>query len=224
VSGIYEVRYLVVAGLAWIRHTLPQPAVWLATFDGEPRAGKVEVEALPPRLEEGEVDGVAWRLEREPLGPPLRVPPRLLRPFASTQYELLPALAISGELGGRTLDRVPGHSGRVWGSRHAERWTWAHASMPDGRWADVLRAKVRGQPELGFWATHEGRGFGRGGFEVGADPAAAVGVTYRDPDGSEAYCWHAEHGRLRGRGIESDRAAFELGARAKLDGWPQISL
>ena len=210
----YRAEYLVVAGLAWIRHTDgPDRAVWLATFDGTPTARKQAVAELPPRLEEGSVDAVEWRLEVEPLAPPYRVPPRVLRPFASSHYELLPAVAVSGELGGRRLDRAPGHVGRVWGRRHAERWTWTHASLADGRWADVLTAKVRGLPELSFWATHEGSGFGRGGFEVSADPDDGVTVQYRDPDGSTRTCRHSERAHLRGRGLESLSAAHEIGTR-----------
>jgi hypothetical protein len=208
----YEVHYLVVAGVAWIRHTDgPERAVWLATFDGEPVLRKQPVETLPPRLEEGELDGVAWRREVEPLAAPYRAPPRLLRPFASTQLELVPAVAVSGELGGRRLDRAPGHLGHVWGRRHADRWTWAHASLPDGRWADVLTAKARGLPQLSFWATHEGSGFGRGGFVVEAGPE--VVATYLDPDGSTRVCRHSEGARLRGRGIDTDVAACERGGR-----------
>ena len=175
-------------------------------------ARKQAVAELPPRLEEGELGGVAWRLELEPLAPPLRVPPRALRPFASTQLELVPAVAVSGELGGRRLDRLPGHLGHVWGRRHAERWRWAHGSDADGRWADLLTAKARGLPELSFWATQDGSGYGRGGLEV--EPGAApVVVEYVDPDGSTRTCRHWEDARLRGRGLAFDAAALELGSR-----------
>lgn len=224
-SETYEVRYLVVAGIAWIRHTLPGPAVWLALFDdGPPRAWKEPVETLPRQLEAGSVAGVDWSLEVEPLAPPHRVPPRAMRPFAKTQYELVPAVRVSGRIGDRVLNGVPGHSGHVWGTRHAERWIWCHASLDDGRWADVLRAKVAGLPEIGLWATQDERGFGSGGFELSAAPSTAVGVTYRDPDGSRAYCWHSERGRLAGRGIETDVAAYEFGSRETLDGWPTVLL
>ena len=178
---------------------------------------KRAVDELPPRLEEGELDGVAWRLEVEPLAAAHRVPPRPLRPFASTQYELVPAVAVSGELGGRRLDRAPGHLGHVWGRRHADRWLWAHASLPDGRWADLLSAKVPGLPRLSFWATHEGGGLGRGGLAVDPAGAPAVTVTYRDPDGSTRICRHWEHARLRGRGLDVAAAALELGGRRDED-------
>lgn len=175
------------------------------------------MDELPPRLEEGELDGLSWRLELEPLAPPHRVPPRALRPVASTEYELAPAVAVSGELGGRRLDRVPGHLGHVWGRRHADRWLWAHGSLPDGRWADLLTAKVRGLPELSFWATHEGRGLGRGGLAVEPAAAAAVTVHYRDPDGTTRACRHWEGARLYGRGLDFRAAALELGGRRPED-------
>ena len=216
----YDVRYLIVSGLAWIRLTEgPERAVWLATFDDEPRARKRIVAELP-ELEAGDLDGVAWELEVESLTEPYRVPTRLLRPFASTEYELLPAVAVSGRIGERRLDRAPGHLGHVWGRRHADRWRWAHASLPDGRWIDLLTAKARGLPQVSFWGTNGKRGYGRGGFVVDeGDPSAFVGVTYTDPDGSTRVCHHTEAARIRGRGIDA-AAVLELGSRRGIAGWP----
>lgn len=142
------------------------------------------------------------------------MPPWPLRSFASTRYELVPAVVVSGELAGRRLERAPGHLGHVWGRRHADRWTWAHASFADGRWADVLSAKVPGLPELGFWATEQASGFGGGGFRVEVGDGAGVTVEYRDPDGSTRTCRHVEGARLRGRGLETDTAVYEQGVRS----------
>jgi hypothetical protein len=217
----YDVRYLIVAGVAWIRHTDgPERAVWLATFDGEPKARKWLVNELPPRLEEGELEGVSWRLDVQTLAPPHRMPPAVLRRFASSQFELIPAAVVSGHIGSRELDHAPGHLGHVWGRRHADRWRWAHASTADGRWADVLTAKVRGLPELSFWSTHVANGWGTGGFTVDASPETFVGVTYRDPDGSTRVCHHSERALLNGRDIGTVSAVLELGSRTGVEGWP----
>lgn len=217
----YEVRYLIVAGVAWIRHTDgPERAVWLVTFDGRPHARKRLVPELPSRLGKGELDGIAWQLEVEPLSEPHRVPPRVLRPLASSRYELIPAVAVSGHIGDRELERAPGHVGHVWGRRHADRWRWAHASSVDGSWVDILTAKVPCLPELSFWATDRGRGLGSGDFVVEeGDPGGFVGVTYTDPDGSTRICYHTETARLCGPGIDTT-AVLELGSREGRQGWP----
>lgn len=217
----YRVRYVIVSGVAWIRHTDgPERAVWLATFDGALEARKRIVDELPSRLEEGELDGIFWQLEIDALASPHRMPPRLLRPVASSQFELVPAVAVSGRIGERELDRAPGHLGYVWGRQHAERWRWAHASLADGRWADLLTAKVRGLPELSFWATHAGSGWGTGGLTVDAAPETFVGVTYRDPDGSTRICHHSEQAVLQGRDVGTTAAVLELGSRTGVAGWP----
>jgi hypothetical protein len=218
----YDVRCLIVTGLAWIRHADgPERAVWLATFEGSPAAQKRIVETLPAALEEGEVGSLTWSVEIEALASAHRVPPRLLRPFASTQFELVPAVLVSGRIGDREIVRAPGHVGHVWGRRHADRWRLAHANLPDGRWADLLTAKVKGLPELSLWATHDGSGFGRGGLVVGeGDPAAFVGVSYTDPDGSSRICYHTEAAQLSGRGFESVTAVLEIGTRDGIEGWP----
>ena len=69
----YETRYVIVAGIAWIRRTRVgrDEHVWLVVFgDGEPRARKGPAGECSTRR--GELDGVSWRLDAESLAPPFR--------------------------------------------------------------------------------------------------------------------------------------------------------
>ena len=51
---------------------------------------------------------------------------------------------------------------------------------------------MRAALEPGLWRI--------GGYRVEADPADFLGVTYRDPDGTPLYCYHAERRACSGRG------------------------
>lgn len=238
--GWYEDWYVTIPGRFWLRRSLhvataagaPEWAYWLAAFDGEPLARR---SAAPPEgdLLRGEVDGARWELELEPQAPPFDVVHPLLRPVAKTKFVLpAPAARATGsvEIDGRVfrLDNAPATRGHVWGTRRAERWGWAHATLPDGRWVELLLAKVAGLPQVAAFA---GNGMRRsrlrvggastpttlrvGPYRVEAALADLAGVTYRDPDGSPVYCYHAEGARLHGPGVDAV-ASFEYGSRRPL--------
>jgi len=239
-----------------------EAALWLVSFAGTPAARKEvfpleafrapgsgwPIELGPARLcgtaAHGSLAGARWELELHGDAPPFAHTHPLVRALRVAKTQLVcsaPALAISGfvEVDGvrQALDRAPGHQAHIWGSRHAQRWGWAHANGPGGRWVEALAAKVPGAPQLALWATEERRANGPlallrthalvepgrlevGPYRVEADPRSVVGVTYQDPDGTPAYCYHAECARLRGPGIDVDTAALEYGTREPLPGVP----
>jgi len=261
-QGWYEAWYLTVAGLFWLRYSLLVPsdpdeegeaALWLASFAGEPTVRKTvfpleafstnrdgfPLELGPGRLTDTEAVGDDWELRLDgPERPFLHAPPlvRALR-LSRTQVAVAkPALELSGTVDGQELDRALGQQAHVWGTRHAERWGWAHATLAPDRWFEGLTVKLPRLPQLGFHATERTRSRVRpipnpnntlllgevrfGLYRLVAVREDFVGVTYRDPDGSEAYCWHTERARLRGPDLAADGVALELGSRAKLEGWP----
>jgi hypothetical protein len=210
-----------------------EAALWLADFTRTPTARKRElpleafrtpsagwpIEIGDGRLTDtdavGEVDGASWRLTFASDEDPKPMVPRALRPLASTLFVVTkPVVAISGEVvvdGHRhELDAAPGTQAHVWGRRHADRWGWFHAAEAEG-----LVAKARGLPQIASLDGRLARGaaapgrvrVGRHVFE--APKESFVGVTYRDPDGSEIYCYHSEHGGV----------SLEYGTREKVDGW-----
>lgn len=174
--GHYEVWYVVVAGRFWLRYTIHVPsdpeqegeaALWLASFVAAPAARKWTfplesfrsgvagwpIELGPARRGDREAAGAAWELRLAPVAPPFDTVRPLVRPLAKSRVVCsAPALEVSGWVdvdGARHhLDRAPGHQAHVWGSRHADRFGWAHATLPGGRWIEALTAKVPRLPEV----------------------------------------------------------------------------
>jgi hypothetical protein len=212
-----------------------------------PRAGW-PLELGPGRLTDteahGTVQGITWSLQFAAAERPFAYTPPLLSRLGAASTEVVvvkPALAISGvvEVDGERVEltSAPGQQAHVFGRRHADRWGWFHATVADGRWVEGLTAKTRGLPGVALHASERGSANGLlrifrtraelepgrvrvGPYLVEAPPEAFAGVTYRDPDGAEVYCYHTERARLRGPGVETDGAALEIGTRAKLEGWP----
>ncbi len=203
-----------------------EAALWLTTFGGGAEVHKtaIALDAFGDVPLAGEIDGVAWELELEELAPPFRSPHRTLRRLTPSGIETWPALRVSGRVGDRILDGVPGHRARLWGRRHARSWGWAHGSTADGRWVHVLSAKLPGLPRLSQHASEKGGislpfahaeiAPGRlrvGPYVVQAPPESFVEVTYHDPDGSPVTCVHSEQGHLRGADVELRDVAMEVG-------------
>ena len=226
----YEARYVVVAGICWLRCTTGAPEgetkVSAATFgaDARMRTAPVAADLFGDVPLEGEIDGLDWALRSEELAPPCRSPHRSLRRLAASGVEMWPALLVSGRIGHQAFDRAPGHRARVWGRRHAQSWAWAHGSTVDGRWVQLLSAKVAGPPRLSQHATDRGgpgfpiakaeqgaTGFTIGPFSVEAPASSFLCVDYQDPDGGPVTCLHSEEGHLRGPGVDFRDVAVELG-------------
>ena len=238
-----EVRYVIVAGVLWLRYT-NEPAVWLATWTGAPRARKWHVDELP-RMDahgaSGAVDGAAWELRFSGHGRPYAFPHRLARPAAKTQFLVEePALAVSGwfEVDGERheLEDAPGHRAHVWSTRSADSFVWAHANVDATRWVELLAARVPRLPMLAAYADERGavnapwrmpfvpvalapERSSIGPYEVSAEREDFVGVTYHDPDGTALLCYHTERARLTGPGVEAVDLAYEFATRRPLEGW-----
>ncbi|MFN2628920.1 MAG: hypothetical protein ABR569_09840 [Gaiellaceae bacterium] len=226
-----------------------EAALWLACFIGEPTVRKTTfdlaalstgpggfpLELGPGRLTDTEAVGDGWELRLGgPERPFLHAPP-LARALHLSQTQVAvakPALELSGVVDGHKLERALGQQAHVWGTRHTRGWGFAHATVAPGRWVEALTVKLPRLPWLSFHATERGRSRLRlggpaqpgswciGPYTLEAAQADFVGVTYLDPDGTPAYCWHTERARLYGPGLELDGVALEHGARAKLEGWP----
>lgn len=257
--GWYEVWYVVVAGTLWLRYTLAVPsdqardgeaALWLATSFGEPVVRKTsfplsELEGQwpirigPASLSDSGAEGLGWSLRfGRDAGAPFEYVHPLLRRAARTEVAVArPWLEVSGTVDGHVLESLPGSQAHVWGTRHADRFGWAHAALPDGRFVELASARQRGRPRFSVAATERGVANGPlavfgtraraepgrlrlGSFVVECIPDDAVGVTYRDPDGAPLYCYHSDRARLSGPGVSADGVSLEYASREQVPGWP----
>ncbi len=238
-----EAHYVIVAGVLWLRLT-NEPAVWLADWTGAPTARKWQVAELPhmdAAGTRGAVADAAWDLEFRGAGRPYAFPHPFARPVATTRFVVEePLLSVSGwfEVDGtrHELDGLPGHRARVWSTRYADEFVWAHANVDAERWVELLAARVPRLPLLAAYAD-ERRAVNApwrmpfvgndlapersrvGPYEVSAARDDFVGVTYHDPDGTPLYCYHTERARLTGAGVQAVDVAYEFASRRKLEGW-----
>ena len=105
------------------------------TAESDPFRLVLAVADLSDRGMAGAFDDVSWELSWEPSLPPAEHVDPLLRRAGIAKTILVlahPDLAVSGTVGyaGRelVLEGVRGGQAHLWGSKHAARWTWAHAN------------------------------------------------------------------------------------------------
>jgi hypothetical protein len=243
VRPLFEAWYLVVSGRFWLRYAVDgsDRTLWLVSFDGERAVRKEPIDPGSVTVGDRRWASPWWDLTLEPLAPGFAHVHPLARPLAKTRLTMTaPALLASGRIGEATLDAAPAHQAHLCGTRRPERFGWAHATLPGGRYVDLLAAEVPRLPRLALWATErecrnspldlfrnrseiEPTRVAVGPFVAETDPGDVVGVTYHDPDGRPLYCYHSELARLHGPGLEAENAAFEYACRSMVPGWP-ISL
>lgn len=235
----FETRYVIVAGVAWIRRTRVETTdgrvedrMWAVLF-GEDVPSVRTGPAGSSSIERGSLGDLSWELEWTPLQPEFETPRGMLRRIAPTRLDTIPSILVSGRVGGRELDAAPGHTARLAGRRHAASWGWAHWSDAAGRFVHVLTAKTPPLPRASQYATEQ-RGPGVpiararvdpprvtvGPYSVEAPPETFVRLEYLDTDGSPVWCYHSENGRLTGGGLTVDGVALEIGTRTPIEGWP----
>jgi hypothetical protein len=176
---------------------------------------------LSDRGAAGVLDDGAWELSWEPRLPPYEFVHPLVRRTGAAQTELVlshPDLAISGtlRLGERVLelDGARGGQAHLWGTRHAARWAWTHASdlhAADGEprpdtFVDAVSVYVeRLGRELGPSTPVVGRF--RGDDFAATDPVALVRARSRF--GLSTWRFEARDGRRRIAGeVDAPRATL----------------
>lgn len=231
----YDTRYLIVAGIAWIRTTRVELAdgrvedtVWAVTFADDVARKASRGDAT---IERGAIGDFRWDLSWRAIAEPFTTPHALLRPLTPTRLVTTPAVLVSGTIGDRELRDEPGHVATLTGRRHAQTWGWAHASDARGRWAHLLTVVAPPFPRLSQVASDRSRPglpFARGAVEpprvtvgrtvVDAPPGTFLGLEYLDTDGSSVWCYHSEAAML-----DSMPAAMEIASREPIPGWRVVA-
>jgi hypothetical protein len=126
----------------------------------------------------GTLDDVAWELSWEPrLGPADHVHPLLRRAgLAQTVLTLAhPDLEVHGSVciadEEVTLDGARGGQAHLWGSRHAQRWTWAHCNDFEG---------LDGSPRSDTFVDGVSVVVRRAGREIGPSTPVVARIAGRD--------------------------------------------
>jgi hypothetical protein len=164
---------------------------------------------LTDRGAAGSVDGGAWELSWEPRLAPYEFVHPFVRRAAIAQTELvLPHadLVVSGtvRLGERTLelDGARGGQAHLWGTRHAARWAWTHASDLHG--ADGVARPDTFVDAVSVYVERLGREIGpstpvvgrfRGDDFAATDPVALVRARSRF--GLSTWQFEARDGKRR---------------------------
>jgi hypothetical protein len=169
----------------------------------------------------GAIDDVAWELSWEPSQPPAEHVHPLLRRARVAQTVLVlchPDLVVTGTVrlpgGELTLTGARGGQAHLWGTRHAARWAWTHASdlrgldgaPRPGSWLDAVSVLV---PRFGRAVGPTTPVLGRFGGEDfrATSPAAVVRTASRF--GLTSWQFEARAGRRRVVGeVDAPRASL----------------
>jgi hypothetical protein len=267
--GAYEVWFLTFSDPAsgrgyWIRSTYHAPrhgpasaGVWFAWFDptdptrtfGIHRTSSswsLDPEVFDVRV--GEAQMSSGRAQGQIEGDGRQATWALEWPTGGPSYLLLPQAMYRGGIAPTKSHEIvdaPGQQGHLYGTRHAERWAWAHCSafgngavvhaltaqgkrgpfrMPfltfvgvrwQGQWIRLSKVGLKPDFALGTWRIDVQNRKHRLTGVVEAPSASLLRVRYEDPDGSARYCHNSEIASCRLRLFE--RRVGDLNQVAELE-------